>query len=347
MRWYTKEFRHRLGITLGLAPGSIAVLLIFTKISTSEEFYNSFGVSPNLYAITVLGLFSISIAAFLWFYLQTGLKFRTKSLDSGIYKDDEIPMIRMEFERQAVRFHDRIERLSVELNEIRTAGEEKRLAEGLLSEEERLKLVESLTRKLHSETADKVLSQLRKQITDSDLSRTAIENFTEGFGSTIDRLRAELAALTRRGNLNLVLGILTTVIGLAILGYFVFNYTSTGDPTEMISSFLPRLSLVIFIEVFAYFFLRLYKASLAKIKYFQNELTNVEAKAVALETSVILGSDTIDAVIERIASTERNNVLDKGQTTVELEQAKIQGEKFSTVIKDAISVIKQQKQGGT
>lgn len=79
------------------------------------------------------------------------------------------------------------------------------------------------------------------------------------------------------------LGILTTVTGLSILGYYVFHAQPSGqDPWLFTTHFLPRLTLVVFIEIFAYFFLRLYKSSLTEIKYFQNEMTNIEAKFIAL-----------------------------------------------------------------
>lgn len=43
------------------------------------------------------------------------------------------------------------------------------------------------------------------------------------------------------------------------------------------------------IELFAYFFLSLYRTSLQKIKYFQNELTNIEAKQIALRAALSYG----------------------------------------------------------
>ena len=92
-------------------------------------------------------------------------------------------------------------------------------------------------------------------------------------------MRSEVSALSRRGNLNLSLGIATTIIGLIILGYFVLEIDSIPeDKMAFIAHFIPRLSLVVLIEVFAYFFLKLYKSSLSEIKYFQNEMTNAEAK---------------------------------------------------------------------
>jgi hypothetical protein len=47
-------------------------------------------------------------------------------------------------------------------------------------------------------------------------------------------------------------------------------------------------------QVFAYFFLRLYRYILFEIKYFHNELTNIEQKCLALD--VALEADNSDAI---------------------------------------------------
>jgi hypothetical protein len=281
-------------------------------------------------------------------YLQTGFKFRLGSIESGSNYDNELRRIRHQLVEYQTASEENLADLRTQLlDKVGSSSEERASSVEVLSEEDRQDLVESTARKVHSEAAEKVLADLREQVAATDIRDAAISHSTNRFNSTIIRLRDELSALSRRGNLNLVLGILTTVAGLFVLGYFVVKIPSDGDPTTgMLIRFVPRLSLVVFIEVFAYFFLRLYKASLAEIKYFQNELTNVEAKAIALETSAALGSNAIVAVIQRIASTERNNVLDKGQTTVELEQARIQDERLSTLMKDYLPSIKQQGQAG-
>ena len=49
--------------------------------------------------------------------------------------------------------------------------------------------------------------------------------------------------------------------------------------------------MAIFIEVFSFFFLKLYKSGLADILYYQNELTNLESKFLALELAS-LGRNT-------------------------------------------------------
>lgn len=108
------------------------------------------------------------------------------------------------------------------------------------------------------------------------------------FDSASARLQQEIGSLTRRANVNLLIGVATTVVAVGLLVYMVVGavppFTSW---TELLSHYIPRLSTVIFIEVFSFFFLRLYRASLAEVKSYQNELTTLDSRRVALAASSI------------------------------------------------------------
>ena len=100
---------------------------------------------------------------------------------------------------------------------------------------------------------------------------------------------------------------------------------------------MPRLSLVILIEIFAYFFLGLYKSSLTEIKYFQNEITNIEAKYLAMDQAIILGDKpTIKKLLDHISKTERNFILKKGESTTLLESEKLNAQQ-QTKLLDAVT----------
>lgn len=107
------------------------------------------------------------------------------------------------------------------------------------------------------------------------------------YANTKARLSDEIFALRRRGNLNLVLGVIVSGLGFCILAYYLTSFTYQKYTTEQfVWFFLSRLSLVILIEVFAYFFLALYRSSLADIKEFQNELTLIENRMLAAYLSI-------------------------------------------------------------
>jgi hypothetical protein len=151
-----------------------------------------------------------------------------------------------------------------------------------------------------------------------------------------ERLLKEVNRLGRSNAINLAFGLLSTVAGLSILYSTVFGskVPETTTIEGFLIGYLPRLTLILFVELFAYFFLGLYKKGLSDIKYFQNEITNIESKAVALDSALnFADKDIVAGVIEKIANTERNHILEKGQTTVELEIAKSEKESLLSFVK--------------
>lgn len=344
--------RRRIRIAAIITPAGVASFLIFTRFLMPKFSLLLFKDSFVLYNLFVMGLFVISAAGILMLYLQTGLTSRKgikgPSPDAKAQYDKEIDAMRNDVKslRSIVdnvesTMYKQIERIHQEIESQRGVDE-------VLDEKQKIELVKSITKKIDTEAADEVLAEIREKIAAAERTDTLTHNVAERFEIIVSRLKEELAALTRRGNLNLVLGMITTAVGLAILGYFVTQFGGEGNKSLVkLMDFVPRLSLVVFIEVFAYFFLRLYKASLAETKYFQNELTNVESKAIALQTSIRQGDTTvISNVIERLAITERNRVLEEGQTTVELEKSKIDKEAISSVFHDIATAIKSRGLGG-
>jgi hypothetical protein len=70
----------------------------------------------------------------------------------------------------------------------------------------------------------------------------------------------------------------------------------------------------------------------------QNELTNAHTKFMALETALVAGNATaLNAVIRDLARTERNFVLKKGETTVEMERLKHDSDPVKDVIEQVVN----------
>jgi hypothetical protein len=155
--------------------------------------------------------------------------------------------------------------------------------------------------------------------------------------TTLKRLNTEVRDLGRRNNTNLSIGIGITVIGIGALFYYVYEWqmhplTKADLPWGMLN-FVPRLSLVILIEIFAYFFLGLYRSGLAEVKYFQNEMTNLESKVLALRVAIEhKDAKTTASVVTKLADTERNLVLRKGETTPEIEMSRLQREQLTKLV---------------
>lgn len=135
------------------------------------------------------------------------------------------------------------------------------------------------------------------------------------------RLTLTIESLNKKGNLNLVIGVLTTVVAILVLSTFLVFDQKTENITIWLFDSLPRFTLGIFIEIFAFFFLKLYKSNLNEIKYFQNELTNIEFKFVALENAILLkNTKVIDEILISFVNTERNFLLNNEKDEISIEK---------------------------
>lgn len=159
---------------------------------------------------------------------------------------------------------------------------------------------------------------------------------------TISRLKGYLADLNRKANLNLISGLTFCFVGLGFIFYSLIAYTPTNPPNlnNTLIYFLPRISLTILIEVFSYFFLNLYKKNLEDIKYFQNEVTNLESQYLAVLYAFEQNNGQVKAkVIEKLINTERNFILKKDETTIELEKNRIESQNSNNTVQALKDII--------
>ena len=193
---------------------------------------------------------------------------------------------------------------------------------------EREAIIQKLKADIEAESKSRLHDELRDSVAAAYSRDRKEKELLDRMGESHARLMRELDSLSRRGNLNLALGAVTTIVGLIMLGLSVFSDLSLPkDIWTFVIHFVPRLTLVLMIELFAYFFLSLYKGSLGEIKYFQNELTNVEARQLALRAAINSGDQAATAaILTKLADTDRNHILTKDQTTVELEKVRIERE---------------------
>ncbi len=139
---------------------------------------------------------------------------------------------------------------------------------------------------------DKISEELITDTIDKKYKKEAIEELRlkrvySLLESLSRRLFGEISRLSRSASLNLVIGSITTTLAIVALGVEVFfNEIDFTNSLDLVSHYVPRLSIVIFIEIFAFFFLKLYKSNLQDIKYFHNEKTNIDLKAIAIITSI-------------------------------------------------------------
>jgi predicted PurR-regulated permease PerM len=128
------------------------------------------------------------------------------------------------------------------------------------------------------------------------------------FMYTRGRLREEIQNLSRRSSVNLVIGVMVTMAATAILVYLVSReHAEFSSVKSLLSFYIPRITTVILIETFAYFFLKLYRQNLEEIKYYQNELTTLAAQEIAWQASIVANMpEATSAVIQQLAKSDRN-----------------------------------------
>lgn len=208
------------------------------------------------------------------------------------------------------------------------------------TELDKSKILTNIQAKLESEALSSYVAGIQELVT-KNVQRESVEQL---FRSIADRLGREVQDQAKRGNLNLILGIFTTLVGLTLLGYSVFYAPATQTANEILAYFVPRVSLVVLIEVFAYFFLRLYKQSLSEIKYFQNEITNVESRQLAIQFAAIHSEPELRLkIVEELVKTERNFLLSKDQTTVDLERDKLSRSTYSELLNSIKELVKRKE----
>jgi len=293
-------------------------LILWTE---TYEFYG-----PDVYII--IGTMVV-LALFLNRYLSADNQDNTtninieNSTNNEIF-DEAIKKLKYKFESEIQRLREKIEKTQKEL--IRKTGD-------TISREQREELIDSLKTKLMETSSEEFLQDIKDK-TSRILERETAERLRAHFERTIKRLLSEISVLEKRSRVNLIIGSLTAFAGVSIFMLFVFE--RVGDATAqayLVTEFAPRISLVIVIELFAYFFLGLYKSNLSEIKHFHNELTNVEHKYLALEESLASADqDTVKEIVKDIAKTERNFLLKKGESTVSLEDRRYTIEEQKGVI---------------
>jgi hypothetical protein len=261
-------------------------------------------------------LILIGTGSFLYVYLQGG--FSKESLEST---------------ESNSQFLKQLEKLRVDLTQ--------KLEESQTIKIDDSKVREAIDYKIDKITTESLFEQIKNKYEDrlvSDMKFNALDQELEYLKRRIER---ETARTSRNGNINLLIGFFTTFMAIFFLGYSLLENSNNHETTNsFIFHFIPRLSLSIFIELFSFFFLRIYKKNLDDIKYLNNERTNIDLKLIALRASIIYNdTDSTKVVIEDLSKTERNFVLKKGESTVEIEKNKTDNQTNDKLIESLVKLI--------
>jgi len=302
-------------VILGVGTYSARPLLesYFSTVARITQDENSFFVATLILTF---------LAAFLLNYVNKGIgENKNKNVSSYEELKSEVSSLKKEFSQLVIND-------SKDLNGV------------LLTSDERQKLIDDAKKKIVGNTLLAADLSLKNDI-------NAFKNLIEinkHYNDIVYRLENEINRLNRRGGVNLVLGAFIAFCGILYLGYSVTNPVNTKDKLEFMLHMAPRLSFVIVVELFAYFFLKLYKNGFEEVKYFQNELTNIDSKVLAIKfLKDVKNEDLMGEVIKNLMATERNFVLEKGQTTASLEKEKINIDGDKNIVEALKEILKFKK----
>lgn len=206
----------------------------------------------------------------------------------------------------------RLERLQRDISELRLSKQSS-VDVPQITHEVRTFVQQTLAREIIESVEQKYKTFLEERA-----SYSPMKDRLEALSAT---LSVQLKSQSNRANFNLIAGALIAGVGFGALGWLtVFGYMDsglTGNLEKFAVWYIPKLTFVIVIEAFSYFFLSLYRSGLGEVKFFQNEITNLESKIAAGYAAIGSGDQNLLRVaIERLANTERNFVLKKGERNV-------------------------------
>lgn len=249
--------------------------------------------------------------------------FLLKYLNKQTKSDSTLPeTVTSVYQKQLLMFQKRFELLE---NQLRKTYESGSLSsQSIFTEQEKNNFLENLRDSYTQEADQRLLKQMETGFVNNFRKENEQDLTQVMFQNSRDRLLSESISLSQRGSLNLVIGIIATITAFGILATSVFYAPMQFDVVESTLFFVPRLSLSIFIQIFAFFFLGLYKSAQREKKYVHNELTNLELKFFAIEKSLFLDNESCTtALLVHLIKTERNFILEKGQSTADLEKDKV------------------------
>lgn len=209
-----------------------------------------------------------------------------------------------------------------------------------LNKDHKKDLYDMVFNSLKSDVLDNYIDDLKSRIQNNNtLSR--VEDY---FVEIKEMLVLRSNSLNVTSSINLFIGISIAATGISILLYFVFNINhSNNDNTLMFFELSSKAGVNLAIELLSFLVLNLYKRNLQEIKYIQNEITNIEAKKVSLVMSAELPDKLKFKIFESLSKTDRNFILEKWQSTVEIAQNKSDSTSLLNTMKKVLDSIKDNK----
>ncbi len=170
------------------------------------------------------------------------------------------------------------------------------------------------------------------------------KSIEDNFHIIKQRLYNEIDKNYEEANLHFLIAFLIAWFLISFIGYFfIFSFNSIfpefDNWVDFMVLYLPRLLVIIGFGTLFLYYMKSYKGKLIDIKYYQNEITNIEFKLMALKTAIGKDNKGLEKIIISFVETERNYKLNMNETTKEIEQLKIENEINSKYLNKLWSVL--------
>lgn len=149
------------------------------------------------------------------------------------------------------------------------------------------------------------------------LRGTEISSVSEFYESTSLRIRNEISRIGLNANTNMLIGVLASITAIYLL------VTSIQNHKIELLEIIPRATISILIEAFAFFFFSQYRKQQEEIKYWNNEKTNLDLKiftlSIAIDDNNIGTVEFMQNIISNLMKTERNGfgIIQSSENTKE------------------------------
>lgn len=159
-----------------------------------------------------------------------------------------------------------------------------------------------------------------------------------------ENLREYKESNRRQLSTNLTFGVVGAGASIFVAGYLVVNSPASGSDVTiegLLRHYIPWVALVLVIQFMSIFFLRLYSKNIETEKFLRNELTNVLTKKNSVLIALYMNdSEALKSIIENFNNVERNRFIEKGQSTVELEEKRIDQANYDKAFQAARDIFK-------
>lgn len=272
-----RNFRRRLSIALMLATSATGAALTFVPDFRDILFGIHYYRQGAVFGLALIGG---ALTGFVFLYLRGEINPRW--LDATFAPTSK-PFIRP---------------LGSEVTSAQTLYEIEELKAGLFQTSEDLKDLkqnqfkavvgdrEALLDSLQPNLVARVVAELGENLTESLSESARVREVRMAFKTGQAQLEQEVMGLSRRSAVNLAIGSGITCVAASLLLYLIWGQDKEiGTWQGMVHFYVPRITAIIFVEVFGFFFLRLYRETLAEMRSCQREQINLILKYAAIETA--------------------------------------------------------------